>query len=465
MPTSILGSECVEGVCDGFGEKRLGIGEGTPVCHLGGELPEPRGRTRVPECRTGNDCQFERVRLQIPPEGVVTGHPADSLVLAERTDHLDGGVGGFGPSQQVKPTGDQHVGSKDSEVSGVFRARYPRFVSREFTCESQSVVDELHASGTVGHRVEQRAVVDIGAGPRIERPGGEYRQNTRSHRPLTELHLDAVVKFGGVDILDGIQRGATDCRGFLHYPYLAAGKPKTFGNAELPPAMIRSTVEGNVRVLTLDRPERRNALTRAGLDALEAAIEEATEPVLMLHGSGEAFCAGADLDVVAGLDSEGAADFARRGQEVATALAEYDGAVVAGIDGAARGGGVELALACDIRVATPTATLAETGVALGLFGAWGGTARLPAIVGDGEALDLSLSGRTVDAEEAHRMGLVSRIVDDPLAVAAEIAANDPGAIRVLKERIRDDADTTSQEDQEATAFAELVETFESDRNG
>jgi enoyl-CoA hydratase/carnithine racemase len=139
--------------------------------------------------------------------------------------------------------------------------------------------------------------------------------------------------------------------------------------------------------------------------------------------------------------------------------------VVAGIDGAARGGGVELALACDVRVATPTATLAETGVALGLFGAWGGTARLPAIVGRGEALDLALSGRTLDAKEARRIGLVSRIVDDPRVVATEIAANDPAAIRVVKERIHDDAGSERQEDREATAFANLIETFEPDRNG
>jgi enoyl-CoA hydratase/carnithine racemase len=229
--------------------------------------------------------------------------------------------------------------------------------------------------------------------------------------------------------------------------------------------MIQSTLADDVRVLTLDRPDRRNALTPAGLDALEAAVDDATAPVLYLHGAGEAFCAGADLDVVAGLDSEEATAFARHGQQVATAIADYDGAVVAGIDGAARGGGVELALACDVRVATPTATLAETGVALGLFGAWGGTARLPAIVGQGEALDLALSGRTLDAEEARRIGLVSRIVDDPRVVAGEIAANDPDAIRVVKERIHDDAGSERQEDREATAFADLIETFEPDRNG
>ncbi|MUV50361.1 enoyl-CoA hydratase/isomerase family protein, partial [Haloarcula sp. CBA1122] len=136
-------------------------------------------------------------------------------------------------------------------------------------------------------------------------------------------------------------------------------------------------------------------------------------------------------------------------------LESYDGAVVAGIDGAARGGGVELALACDIRVATPGATFAETGVKLGLFGAWGGTARLPDIVGTGDALDIALSGRTLDAETALQMGLVSRVTAEPRAVAEEIAAVDADALRVLKARMRDDADRETQERREQQAFADL----------
>jgi enoyl-CoA hydratase/carnithine racemase len=230
--------------------------------------------------------------------------------------------------------------------------------------------------------------------------------------------------------------------------------------------MIRTAANGPVRTITFDRTERRNALTPAGLDALTAAVEEATEPVLYLTGAGDAFCAGADFDAVADLDGEGAVTFARRGQRSARALETYDGAVVAGIDGAARGGGVELALACDVRVATPAATFAETGVSLGLFGAWGGTVRLPRVVGEGEALDIALSGRTIAAEEAARMGLVSRVVDDPRAVATEIADNDTAALRAVKSRVRDGADRETQEAREQEAFAALVESFEPpNRNG
>ncbi|MCU4743838.1 enoyl-CoA hydratase/isomerase family protein [Halobacteria archaeon AArc-m2/3/4] len=222
--------------------------------------------------------------------------------------------------------------------------------------------------------------------------------------------------------------------------------------------MIRSQGDGDVRILTFDRPVARNALTEAGLDELEAAVRTAEEPVIYLHGAGSAFCAGADLDTVAGLDTEAAEAFARRGQRVARTLEETTSIVVAGIDGPARGGGLELALACDVRVATPDATLGEPGVTFGLFGAWGGTVRLPRILGEGDALEFALSGRVVDAETALRMGLVSRIEDDPRAVAEEIAANPADTLAVLKERLRDGSDRETKERLEAEAFAELVGT-------
>jgi enoyl-CoA hydratase len=227
--------------------------------------------------------------------------------------------------------------------------------------------------------------------------------------------------------------------------------------------MITTAAADGVRVVTFDRPARRNALTRAGLDDLAAAVDDADEPVVYLRGAGDAFCAGADLDIVADLDGETAPDFARLGQRVARTIETADSVVVAGVDGAARGGGVELALACDLRIATDRATFAESGVTLGLFGAWGGTARLPRVVGEADAMDLALSGRVVDADEALRMGLVSRVVDDPRRVATELADNDHDTLRVLKTRLRDDAPVPEQEEREAAAFGRLVEGADIDR--
>ena len=220
--------------------------------------------------------------------------------------------------------------------------------------------------------------------------------------------------------------------------------------------MIETTIEGRVAFVTLDRPGRRNALTPDGLDALEAATEACETPVICLRGEGPAFCAGADLDVVAELDREEAAAFAERGQGAAKTIEHSPTVVVAAIDGAARGGGVELALACDLRVASPEATFAETGVRLGLFGAWGGTVRLPRIVGEGNAMDLALSGRTVDSEAALRMGLVSRVTDEPAAVAREVAANDPAALERLRSLLRHRGSDADRERGEREAFAALV---------
>ncbi|GAA0550590.1 enoyl-CoA hydratase/isomerase family protein [Halorubrum ejinorense] len=233
--------------------------------------------------------------------------------------------------------------------------------------------------------------------------------------------------------------------------------------------MIRTRVDDGVRVVTIDRPEARNALRPADLTALREAFEgpededgaegrdaEAPEPsVTYLRGAGDAFCAGADLDAVTDLDDPEA--FARRGQRVATAIEESPTAVVCGVDGSVRGGGVELALAADVRVATPRATFAEPGVSFGLFGAWGGTVRLPRVMREGDALDFALSGRVLDAEAALRAGLVSRVVDDPRSVADEVASGAPDALATIKRRLRDRRDDEVRERAEATAFAELHE--------
>lgn len=255
--------------------------------------------------------------------------------------------------------------------------------------------------------------------------------------------------------------------------------------------MIRIRDGDGVRRVTLDRPERRNALTPAALDDLAAAVAEPPTPVVAIRGAGSAFCAGADLEAVAAVaretsaaaessgpdsgpdpdfdlaaDAVDAADgdapespaaaFARRGQRTAAAIESSPAVVVVGVDGAARGGGLELAAACDLRVATPDATFGEPGVTFGLFGAWGGTHRLRRVVGEGVAADLALSGRVIDAEAALRAGLVSRITDDPDAVAREVADNDRAALERLKPLMRSRAPAEEQERDERAAFAALV---------
>ena len=222
--------------------------------------------------------------------------------------------------------------------------------------------------------------------------------------------------------------------------------------------MIRTDEYGRLRAITLDRPDRRNALTRGAIEDLETAVQAAEEPVIYLSGAGPAFCAGADLETIRALDGDGpdARAFAQAVQSMLGTIESTNSIVVAGVDGAARGGGVELCLAADLRLATPEATFAEPGVSMGIFGAWGGTRRLPDAVGESHALALSLTGRTIDAAEARDMGLVSRVVDDPRAVAEAVADHVPAALRTVKHLLRDRRPRADQEAREADAFADLL---------
>ncbi|THE63573.1 enoyl-CoA hydratase/isomerase family protein [Salinadaptatus halalkaliphilus] len=227
---------------------------------------------------------------------------------------------------------------------------------------------------------------------------------------------------------------------------------------------VTTDAERSIRTITLDRPDARNALTVGGLESLDTAIADAEEAVIYLTGNGPAFSAGADLETVGGLDGdpERAEAFARLGQRVARTIDESTAITVAGIDGPALGGGLELALACDVRVGTPDSSYGEPGVTFGLFGAWGGTVRLPRVLGEGNALEFALSGRTVDAEDALRMGLISRIEAEPRVVADELLENAHDALPVLKRRIRDDDERATQERREAQAFGRLVEAHADD---
>lgn len=221
--------------------------------------------------------------------------------------------------------------------------------------------------------------------------------------------------------------------------------------------MIEVESEAGIRTIRLARPTARNALTTAGLQQLNDELEAADEPVVYLTGAGDAFCAGADFAEIDGLtDRQAATAFARLGQSVTRAMETSEAIVVAGIDGPARGGGVELALAADLRVATPTATFAETGVDIGLFGAWGGTVRLPEVVGRAQAKDLALSGRTIDASEARRIGLVTRITEDPESVAQELATKPTRSLRAIKRLLSRSDPHENQFEREASAFAELI---------
>jgi len=168
-------------------------------------------------------------------------------------------------------------------------------------------------------------------------------------------------------------------------------------------------------VATLDRPEALNALNAEMIDAIERSIDEVAasdaRALLFVGAGGKAFCAGADIKGLLGRSVIQSRRFAERGQRVFAKLDTLRVPSVAIINGYAFGGGLELALACTFRIATPNAKMGLPEIKLGTIPGYGGTQRLPRVVGEARALEMIMTGRTVAADEAERMGLVSHIVE------------------------------------------------------
>lgn len=204
-------------------------------------------------------------------------------------------------------------------------------------------------------------------------------------------------------------------------------------------------LEDNVAIVQMGRDENdlnvlsSSLLFELGLacDAIEA---NADVHALVLCGSQKAFSAGADIADLANIrDVYSGREFSLSGQDVLNSVAALPFPTVAAIDGLALGGGLELALVADLRIAGPNATLGLPEVKLGLIPGFGGTQRLPRIIGQSRALDLILTGRTVGADEALQLGLVNRTAEDPIAAAIDLAKmampNAPIAIGLAKEAI------------------------------
>jgi enoyl-CoA hydratase len=202
---------------------------------------------------------------------------------------------------------------------------------------------------------------------------------------------------------------------------------------------------GAVEILTLNRPERLNAIDREILDLLAERVMSAARDdaarCLIVTGAGErAFSAGADVTAFSGLDALGAEELMRHGQAVYAALEDCPKPVLAAINGYALGGGLELALACDLRIAAADAKLGQPEVTLANLPGWGGTQRLPRIVGEAAAKELIFAGRLVDAAEALTLGLVNRVADGSaldaaLELAHELCTRAPTAIALAKQAI------------------------------
>lgn len=235
-------------------------------------------------------------------------------------------------------------------------------------------------------------------------------------------------------------------------------------------AGLRIERQGDVEVLTLDRPDARNALTFELYDALEAAVRETTARCLVITGADPAFCSGDDVkQVMTGPTGPPADALARtpRLTPAADALLHTDVPVIAAVNGAAVGWGMELALFADIRIASERAKFAELFVLRGLVSDVGGIGRLAQLVGRENASLLLFTGAVIDAMRAEAIGLVSSVVphDDLLstatALAQEIAARPPLAVQAIKRGLRDALDPDWNE-LGAWVSATLAELFRTD---
>jgi len=229
--------------------------------------------------------------------------------------------------------------------------------------------------------------------------------------------------------------------------------------------------DGAVAIVTINRPGVLNALSTQTLDELRRAILELkydeTVRAVVLTGSGEkAFIAGADINELAVQTPTTGREHALAGQHVLDLIEHMGKPVIAAINGYALGGGCELAMACTIRIASETAKLGQPEINLGIIPGYAGTQRLARLVGRGRALELLLTGDHITAQEAHRLGLVNRVVaaGDVLpqakALAASLAAKAPIAIRYILDAVHKGLEMPFPQAQvfEATLFGLVAST-------
>ena len=225
----------------------------------------------------------------------------------------------------------------------------------------------------------------------------------------------------------------------------------------MPYSTLSLEVADRIAVLTVNRPDKLNALNGATIAELGQAIDElrGRDDVagIILTGAGRAFVAGADISEIARNSAIEARQLARAGQDAFRRFETSPKPVIAAINGFALGGGCELAMACHVRIASEAAKFGQPEVKLGIVPGYGGTQRLPRLVGKGRALQLLMTGEMIDAAEAYRIGLVNRVVpaaeligaaramlvtiatQGPLAVAHCIEAVDRGLDMALDDAI------------------------------
>ena len=236
---------------------------------------------------------------------------------------------------------------------------------------------------------------------------------------------------------------------------------------------IKEKIINQIGILTVDRPDALNAMNPDVLRELNqsviALIENTNIGIIILTGSGEkAFIAGADIKVMQKLDSKSALSFGQLGQELCNVIEGSPKPVIAAVNGFALGGGCEIALACHIRFVSENVMFSQPEVKLGLIPGWGGTQRLPRIIGKGNAIELIIGGHMINAEEAYRIGLANKVfpqnslLEETIKFANLILANGPNSVAESLRCINKSSSypLTDGLDIEVKAFSKLFNTDE-----
>ena len=230
-------------------------------------------------------------------------------------------------------------------------------------------------------------------------------------------------------------------------------------------------IKDGVCWITLNRPDKLNSIDSETMRRLYEVLDEVEDDqkvrCVVIRGSGRAFSAGADVDELMKLTPEEAEEISKKGHETMMKIYSMPKPVIAAINGYALGGGCELASACDIRIASEKAKFGQPEIKLGIIPGWGGTQLLARLIGVGRAMELILTGRIIDAEEAYRMGLVNKVVpherleEEVSELAKALASGAPIAMAEAKRLVNLCGSLEVGLDEEAKAFGRLFATEDS----
>ncbi|MDZ7658461.1 enoyl-CoA hydratase/isomerase family protein [Fodinibius sp.] len=229
------------------------------------------------------------------------------------------------------------------------------------------------------------------------------------------------------------------------------------------------TDDKGITTVTINRPKKLNALNDEVLNELadvfkDIQIDEAINAIIVKGAGDKAFVAGADIKELRELDNRSGRMASQKGQQIFQLIEDTRKPVIAAVNGYALGGGAELAMACHLRIAGENAVFGLPEVGLGLIPGYGGTQRLPGLIGKARALEMILTGKQIKAEEAHQLGLVNEVSSDPVKASKEllhnILKNGPLAVRNAIKAVYH-SDHRSGYQVEADVFGELCETEDS----